>query len=65
MMLLLVLNTHRFVTLIIIPFAATIWLLTNEYSPTRRLLESKLLVVLGVRKLRDLSFCKIRFTAGW
>jgi peptidoglycan/LPS O-acetylase OafA/YrhL len=45
--LLLVLNTHRFVTLIIIPFAAIIWLLANEYSLLGRLLESKLLVLLG------------------
>jgi peptidoglycan/LPS O-acetylase OafA/YrhL len=45
--LLLVLNTHRFVTLILIPFAAIIWLLANEYSPVKRLLESKLLVLLG------------------
>lgn len=45
--LLLVLNTHRFVTLIVIPFAAIIWLLANEYSPLQRLLESRLLVLLG------------------
>jgi peptidoglycan/LPS O-acetylase OafA/YrhL len=46
-MLLLVLNTHRFVTLIIVPFAAIIWLLANEQSSVRRLLGSKLLVLLG------------------
>jgi peptidoglycan/LPS O-acetylase OafA/YrhL len=46
-LLLLVLNTHRFVTLIIVPFAAIIWLLANKYSPLRQALESKVLVLLG------------------
>jgi peptidoglycan/LPS O-acetylase OafA/YrhL len=46
-MLLLVLNTHRFVTLIVVPFAAIIWLLANEESSVRRLLGTKALVLLG------------------
>jgi peptidoglycan/LPS O-acetylase OafA/YrhL len=46
-LLLLVLNTHRFVTLIIIPFAAIIWLLANEHSSLRQILGSKPLVLLG------------------
>ena len=47
MTLLLVLNTHRFVTLIIVPFAALLWLMANRQSRLRESLESKLLVLLG------------------
>ena len=44
---LLALNTHRFVLLIIFPFGALIWLLANRPSLLRRVLESKLFVLLG------------------
>lgn len=44
---LLSLNTHRFVTLIIFPFAGLIWLLANSSGTLQRILQSKLLVLLG------------------
>jgi peptidoglycan/LPS O-acetylase OafA/YrhL len=44
---LLALNPHRFVTLIILPFAAIIWLLANKRSLFCRVLESKPIVLLG------------------
>ncbi|MGF7183800.1 acyltransferase family protein [Tunturiibacter psychrotolerans] len=44
---LLALNPHRFVTLIILPFAAIIWLLANKRSLFCRVLELKPIVLLG------------------
>jgi peptidoglycan/LPS O-acetylase OafA/YrhL len=40
-------DTHRFVTLMILPFAAIIWLLANKRSLFCRVLESKPMVLLG------------------
>jgi peptidoglycan/LPS O-acetylase OafA/YrhL len=45
--LLLALNLHRFVTLIIVPFAALIWLLANRPGLLQRALGSQLMVLLG------------------
>ena len=45
--LLLGLNVHRFVTLVVIAFAAMIWLLVYEESAVRRWLEVPSLVLLG------------------
>jgi peptidoglycan/LPS O-acetylase OafA/YrhL len=45
--LLLALNLHRFVTLIIVPFAALIWLLANRPGLLQRTLGSKPMVLLG------------------
>ena len=45
--LLLALNLHRFVTLIIVPFAALIWLLANRPGLLQRTLGSRPMVLLG------------------
>jgi peptidoglycan/LPS O-acetylase OafA/YrhL len=45
--LLLALNLHRFVTLIIVPFAALIWLLANRPGLLQRTLGSQPMVLLG------------------
>jgi peptidoglycan/LPS O-acetylase OafA/YrhL len=45
--LLLSLNIHRFVTLVVVLFAATIWLLAHEDNAIRRWLELPILVLLG------------------
>jgi peptidoglycan/LPS O-acetylase OafA/YrhL len=45
--LLLILNLHRFVTLVIIPFAAMLWFLTFEESRLRRWLEWRGMVLFG------------------
>ncbi len=45
--LLLSLNIHRFVTLVVVSFAAMIWLLAHEDSTIRRWLELPVLVLLG------------------
>lgn len=46
-LILLTLNTHRFVTLIIVPYAALVWAVAYKQSRLKQWLETRVLVLLG------------------